>query len=171
MTLAVASFQMTPELYRQQHADWVVAVSRWAKWAPAFAIVSCAIGLSILCVAVSVVQPAFVREVILLGLFFTFTGLFHYAMHRSAKSKWLKRANDSKVAGMSVEIRFEEDAIYFKGPTSESRTEWRGFERAVVAPHGFFLYTDKGVHVYVPDDALDVPDVKSMIVARVQAAQ
>jgi len=166
MTLAVAKIQMTPELYRQQYADWLVAVSRWAKWAPHIAI-----GLSAIGVALLVLRPDFIPSVLVSGWFFTLLGPFEYASHLRNRNKWLKGANDSKVAGQWVEIRFEDDAIYLKGPTSESRTEWHGFERAIAAPSGLFLYTDKGVHIYVPDYALDVPGAKPSIMQRLQAAQ
>lgn len=166
MTLATAKYRMTPELYRRQFAEWTRYVSRWRKRVVHISCATSAVGILLMLFTAQSAPSLFLFSALLAVL-----GPITYFEHLLDRRKWLKRAYDSRVTGEEIEIRFEEDAIYMQGPTSNSRTEWHGFERAVAAANGLFLYTDKGVHVYVPDYALEPAGAKSVIIARLGVGQ
>lgn len=66
-----------------------------------------------------------------------------------------------------VEIRFEDDRIYMSGPFSQSESEWQAIQRVISTDRGMFLCPTRGVHIYVPDAALQPPEAKEQIVKRI----
>ena len=64
-------------------------------------------------------------------------------------------------------MRFLDEKVIHDGPTSHSEIEWRGFERAVEGHNGMFLRVQRGIHIYVPYDAVEPKDASKEIIARI----
>ena len=166
MTIATAKFRVTPELSRQQLADWTKSVSRRAKWAKPVAISLILVGIAS---TILMLRARLESRRLIYPVGVAILGVVIALDDARESRKWLKRIDDSRVAGKTIEFRFEEDVVHCTGPTSQSRTEWDGFERLVPAAKGFFLYTERGVHVYVPYEALDPPGSETTIIAHFEA--
>jgi len=159
---AEARFRMDDDLYRQIWSDWIRYVSRGRKWSIPVALLCGASGLALLIVL------GLDSEHRIVGLFLVSLGVFNLIWHYWDKHKWFSGRRKANVTGSDVEIRFEEDRVFMNGPFSQSESDWRAFQRVVPTDKGMFLYPQEGVHIYIPDSALQPPEAKAEIISKIQ---
>ena len=52
-------------------------------------------------------------------------------------------------------------------PFSQSESDWKAFQKVVPTNQGMFLYPQEGIHIYIPDSALQPPEAKTEIVKKI----
>lgn len=160
--MAVARFKMDDDLYRQHWSDWICYVSRGRKWSIPVALLCGGSGLVLLIVL------GLDSKYRIVGLFLVCLGLFNIIWHYWDKHKWFSDRRKANVTGSEVEIRFEDDRIFMNGPFSKSESEWKAFQKVLPTEKGMFLCPQHGIHVYIPDSALEPPEAKEEIINKIR---
>jgi hypothetical protein len=88
----------------------------------------------------------------------------------SPRSRWLKSRRRGSRVDIDVQLTFTDSGIAMLGPFSSGEVRWEGIEKAVPTPMGLFLIPQDGMHIYIPDQALEPISTKGEIAARVGQA-
>ncbi len=159
---ARADFQLTPEYFRASFDNWLSSKSKYRRWQLAVSVLLCVAGIAVLLGGGrgSVLGGAMIGG-----------GLFHAAEFYWYRWSWVRqRVNARDGIESHMQLAFDDDGIYIKGPTSEGRVSWRGIKGATEGKGGVLLSFGDGMSMYVPRQSLVPPDAMSYIVRRVAEA-
>ena len=137
-------------------------MSRGRKWTIPLALFCAASGLAVLIIF------GLDSEHRIVGLLLLLLGVFNLIWHFWDKHKWFSGRRKANVTGSEVEIRFEDNRIYITGPFSQGESDWKAFQKVIPTDQGMFVYPQQGIHLYIPDSALQPPEAKAEIVKKLQ---
>jgi hypothetical protein len=153
-----ATWEISDEYFQMFWSDWVLFISRWRRFT---------IWINLAVIATGATCWVAVDDALFASAALIAFGLISIGWHFWDKSRWLSNAKSTVSYGGKMSMRFLDNKVVSKGLVAESQFEWRAFERAVEGRTGLFLRLQKGMHIYVPYDALDPHKAVVDIVARV----
>ena len=80
---------------------------------------------------------------ILIGIFEIFSPIIK-------KFWWVGRQMKSKIANSEVKMTFSDTGFHSSSLYSKGEFSWDGLERTLETPKGFFIWPQKGIHIYLP---------------------
>jgi hypothetical protein len=155
---ATARYPLTDAYFREDYEQWIRYVARWRPWQPYVGCCFLVIG------GLSAVLGFPIAAA--LGLV---VGIVEFAEMMIHKSRWLAARLRGCRAGREVQLVFTNESIAEQGSFSSGNLEWAGIERVRETPKGLFLIPQDGMHVYIPDYALEPASAKQDIIARITA--
>ncbi|MEM7222235.1 MAG: YcxB family protein [Pseudomonadota bacterium] len=80
-------------------------------------------------------------------------GVFEIFSSRIKKFFWLRKHGRSKAANQKIEMSFDDEGFETKSSYSHARMTWNGVEKCVRTPKGILLWPQKGVYIYISEEA------------------
>jgi hypothetical protein len=113
-------------------------------------VIPLALGLLVIGSILFVIQPICCEKLGFIGLVLSGIGIYQIIWHYWDKKQWFSRVTGNAGYGGEVEMKFAENGITHKGPTSEGTIQWKGIEQVQRTETGLYLILQKGISMYVP---------------------
>lgn len=149
---------MSKEYYESYWHDWVKTMSKWRRWTLPLGITSL-----LLCLVLYLnVNNIPIKMDLVLSVLFLF-GVVEILWHFWSKWRWFSQMEATIDLQAENIFVFTREGIDITGPHSQGSVDWGAFKKVVAADNGLFFVLQKGVSIYVPDQAFDVRDGKVII--------
>lgn len=142
------NYTMDKSYYLEQYSEWLKFRSVYRKWQDKIGGVS---------VSIAVLGLLFVPGLAHISIGLLGFGGLMLIDYYVTKNKWMSARMSSKMTGHSVALLFENDQIQTFGPFSESKIEWRFFQRAIKTDKGLFIIPENGMSIYIPKKSFANP--------------